>query len=307
MKYNKKHIILTGLFPVFWLMVKLFGASANFIETYYSNGIFSKISHILRMLFGWIPFSVGDAIVIFLIIKLIYRFFKLIRRKFKGFLNDLLELTSTLSVIYFCFYLFWGMNYFREPLYKNLDLEVSKYNTKELVSTTKFIIKKLNKTHLEIAKNDTILIEIPYTNEELFDKATNGYFEISKTYPQLKYQKKSVKKSLLSLPNMYSGTSGYINPITNEAQINSLIPRNTMPLVICHEMAHQIGWNAENEANFVGYLASIYNNDIYFKYSGYRMAFSYLISEVKKHDKDSYKQLWKSVNKGVIKDFVFKG
>jgi hypothetical protein len=68
-------------------------------------------------------------------------------------------------------------------------------------------------------------------------------------------------------------------------------------------MAHQLGIAAENEANFVGYLAALANEDIYFKYAANRMAFSYLISELRKHDKELYRTAMRNVNKGVIKDF----
>jgi hypothetical protein len=36
----------------------------------------------------------------------------------------------------------------------------------------------------------------------------------------------------------------------------------------CHEMAHQIGFASESECNFIGFLASVKNDDLYFKYSG---------------------------------------
>ncbi len=51
------------------------------------------------------------------------------------------------------------------------------------------------------------------------------------------------------------GFAGYLNPITNEAQVNALIPKNNYPATICHEIAHQVGIASESEANFVGYLA----------------------------------------------------
>ena len=54
---------------------------------------------------------------------------------------------------------------------------------------------------------------------------------------------------------------------------------------------------------FVGFLAANYNDDIYFKYASYRMAFGYCISEIRKRDKELAKELWQTVNKGIIKDY----
>ena len=44
------------------------------------------------------------------------------------------------------------------------------------------------------------------------------------------------------------------------------------------------GIAAENEANFVGFLASNSSDNIYFKYASYRMALVYCISELRKRD-----------------------
>ena len=58
----------------------------------------------------------------------------------------------------------------------------------------------------------------------------------------------SVKNSILSTPLSYMGFSGYINPFTLEAQINVNTPQLYLPTTICHEIAHQMGYSAENEA-----------------------------------------------------------
>ncbi len=131
----------------------------------------------------------------------------------------------------------------------------------------------------------------------------NGYKKLEKDFTQLSYKHKSVKSSLMSLFQTYNGTSGYLNPLTGEAQVNNRTPKTSYPTTTCHEMAHQIGFAAENEANFVGFLAANYNDDIYFKYSSYRMAFGYCVSEIRKRDSDLSKTLWLKVNKGVIKDY----
>ena len=107
----------------------------------------------------------------------------------------------------------------------------------------------------------------------------------------------------MSLLQTYNGTGGYLNPLTGEAQVNSRIPKTSYPTTTCHEMAHQIGFAAENEANFIGFLAANYNDNIYFKYASYRMAFGYCISELRKRDKNVSKELWKALNKGISKDF----
>lgn len=303
MKLNKKHIFLSVLLPIQVFLVQYLSQKTQFIEQYYANGIYPIISKFLRFVLGWLPFSFGDVLGIFLLISLIKGIYLLIKNRFKNTIPQLLKFTAILSIIYGCFYTFWGLNYFREPLAKNLGLTQSKYTTEQLISTTKKVIEQLNKYHLEITKNDTIKVNVPYSTKEIYKKSMNGYGNLTKTYPQLAYERASVKSSLVSLFQSYNGTSGYINPLTNEAQVNNMVPKTSMPTTTCHEIAHQIGWAAENDANFIGFLASISNNDVYFKYSGYRMAFSYLIRDVRKTNKKLATELWNDVHKGVLKDF----
>ena len=303
MKWNKKHIILALLLPIQMLLMQVIAKNPAFIERYYSNGIYPFISSFFRVVFGWIPFSVGDLLIAYGVFIFIRFLFLLIKNKLANFIPKMIHLVAVSSIIYYCFYLFWGLNYFREPLAKNLGFHQQKYTTEQLTKTTRYIIQKLNAYQIEITKNDTLKVHNTYQQKKMYQIAIDGYTNLSEEFPQLKYQFSSVKSSFMSLLQAYNGTSGYLNPLTGEAQVNDRIPKTSYPTTTCHEMAHQIGFAAENEANFVGFLASNYNDDIYFKYASYRMAFGYCIREIRKRDNTISKELWKTVNKGVIKDF----
>ena len=303
MKLNKKHIVLTIFLPIQILLLQFAASNPAFIEFYYSNGIYPVISSFFRIILGWVPFSVGDLLVAFGVFIFIRFLIRLIKTRFKNFIPKIIHFTAVLSVIYFCFYLFWGLNYYRENLTKTLKYEQQEYTTEQLQKVTEHIIKKLNYYQHKITESDTLKVENPYKQKEMYIMAATGYDNLSKDFPQLKYQFKSVKSSLMSLLQTYNGTSGYLNPLTGEAQVNDRIPKTSYPTTTCHEIAHQIGFAAENEANFVGFLAANYTNDLYFKYASYRMAFGYCISEMRKRDRNISKELWKTVNKGIAKDF----
>ncbi len=98
------------------------------------------------------------------------------------------------------------------------------------------------------------------------------------------------------------GYSGYLNPFTNEAQVNGFIPLYNFPMVSCHEEAHQLGFAAENETNFIGCLASLHSDDIYFNYSGTIFALRYCLREIRKRDKPKFEELKTLVNKGIFKN-----
>jgi len=303
MKINNKHLLLALFLPIQVVLVQLAAKNPAFIEQYYSKGIYPPIAAFLRIIFGWLPFSVGDLLIaalLFIFIRFIYR---LIRARFHLFFPKIIHFTAILSLLYFCFYLFWGLNYYRQPLADNLKYHQKKYSTSQLEKVTETIIKKLNYYQFNITKNDSIKVKNNYSQKDMYLMAIEGYKNLEKDFPQLKYKYKSVKSSLMSLVQTYIGTGGYINPLTGEAQVNDKTPKTGYPTTVCHEMAHQIGFAAENEANFVGFLAANYNDDVYFKYASYRMAFLYCISELRKRDVKKSQELWLKVHKGVLKDF----
>jgi hypothetical protein len=299
---NKKTAFALSIIPQV-LIVKLLSNYPKFIETYYSNGLYQFTSKIFRFVFGWLPFSVGDVfytIAGIYIMRWIYINRKRIISDTKSWLTDIF---IVVSLVYFMFHLFWGMNYYRLPLHKTLNLE-NTYTTEELIEVTEKLIEISNSVHIKITQNDTNKVEIPLNKKELLKSTTNGYMALAKIYPQLDYSPSSIKLSLYSLPLTYMGFGGYLNPFTNEAQIDGLIPLYKYPTTASHEIAHQVGYAAENETNFIGCLAAINNDNIYFKYSGYIFALKHCLNEIYRRDKDKYKSLVKLVNKGIIKNYL---
>lgn len=298
---NKK-LIITLLLIVQVLGISVLKHFPKHVEQFYSNGIYVYISKLMRYTFGWMPFSVGD---IFYTIAgiLAIRWLTLNRKRIlKDTINWLLDIGATASIAYFAFHMLWAFNYYRQPLYKSLDLEAD-YTTEQLVYFTKRLIEKSNGLHNQLAINDSTKIEMPFTKSEVFRKVRNGYEALSEEYPHLYYEPKSIKKSLYSTALTYMGFSGYLNPFTNEAQVNGLVPTYKFPTTSCHEAAHQLGYAAENEANFIGSLAAIHNDDIYFKYSGYTFALRYCLAEIFRRDKDIYYEILATVNLGIIKNY----
>ena len=245
----------------------------------------------------------GDLLVAFGVFIFIRFLIRLIKTRFKNFIPKIIHFTAVLSVIYFCFYLFWGLNYYRQPLYKNLEYKTTSYSNEELINLTKYLVSKLNQSHLTITKSDSLSVIVPHSNQEIYLLAKKGYKKLTENNSLFNYKYGRAKNSLISVFQSYNGTSGYLNPFTGEAQVNRLIPKTILPTTTTHEMAHQVGFAAENEANFIGFLAALSNDDPYFKYSAYRMATRYAIFELYKRDRDAFEIVYKTLNKGILIDF----
>ena len=284
------------------LFLKIIAFFPEFVEQFYSNGFYVFVSKILRITLGKIPFSVGDimyGILILYVLKSIWKTRKTWKQEWK---NNGLKVLSVLSVAYFLFHFLWGMNYYRQPLFEKMKIE-REYTDADLLDFTKKLITKTNKIHSQITKNDSLKVVFPYSNEQVFEMNLNGYQVLSNQYPFFEYSNPSIKKSLFSLPLTYMGFGGYLNPFTNEAQVNYLMPMYNAPTTSCHEMAHQMGFASESECNFIGFLASVKNENLYFQYSGYSYALRYCLSKWHARDEKVYKQLLKSVHPGILKNY----
>lgn len=302
MPKKRTRLILALLLPVQILLLQLLKYFPDLVENYYSRGLYPLISKISRYLFGWIPFSLGDLFYLLIAILAIRWIIKNIRRLRIEPVRFMIDIAATVSIVYFMFHILWGLNYYRQPLHVTLDLDYD-YTTEELVETTKRLIAKSNSMHRQLGYADSVKIDLPYTQREIFKKSTEGFVTLAKQYPDLAYSPKSLKKSGWSLGLTYMGYSGYYNPFSGEAQVNNLIKTYKFPVVSCHEEAHQIGFAAENEANFIATLATINNSDPYIQYSGYIFALRYCVNEISRRDKDTYDELLVTINPGILASY----
>ena len=296
-------LLALSIFPQI-LMLKLLTHYPQIVETYYSNLLYPFISKIFRLVFGWLPFSVGDLIYSMALIYMLSWLYKLSKKGFNQIRlkDDLIGIMVAGSSVYFMFHLLWGLNYYRIPIEQRLNLN-SEYTTTALIEVTKKLIVSSNALHSEISKDPSKQFEIPYNFKKISKKVTQGYTALSISYPFLTYETPSQKQSLYSLPLAYMGFSGYLNPFTNEAQVNSKMPVNSMPLTLAHEQAHQLGYAAESEANFVAFLATYNHKDPYFRYAAYTFALRYCLKDLYKRDKTTFEVLTNEIHSGITKDF----
>lgn len=296
---KKTYKILTFLLPIQIIIVTILSKYPQWIETYYSNGFYTYYATFLRFLFWKIPFSIGDIAYILLA-------FYIVRSLWKSIVNkqfSLYKIFSFLSVIYLLFYLNWGLNYYREPIHKRLHFSNDNYTMSELVQFTENLIEKTNSIHISLTNNDTLVVKNTMTDEELIKNSKIAYNQVFKKHPQLKCTYLSSKNSLFSISLSYAGFSGYLNPFTGEAQINSKAPPNSKPFTSCHEIAHQMGIAFEDEANFMAYITTIKSSNLYYQYSGYTSALSYCLRNLSKNNYQNYQNLIKKINSGILKDW----
>lgn len=294
---------LTRIAVFFILLVLIFSLKAypESVERYYSGGFYSYIRGWFQFLFNYIPFSAGDvlyiAVVVLLAIGLIQLLKLVLRKKFRDagflFLGFILKLEIALSG----FYLLWALNYFRQPALERLDLQNYEYNQAQLVTVTSMLIDSANTSRSLLRESD-----LKVSNPEIIEPAVEAIKSLESFDPPLNPIKPIAKKSLISPVLNYLGTAGYYNPFTGEAQFNSQMPIYTRPFVACHEMAHQMGVGAEDEANFVGFIAGKSSGNRLLKYSAYYVAAQEFMTEVWRADSTAFKQMKERISPAVLND-----
>ncbi len=300
-KLTKQQWLAITIIPQF-IVVKLLSGHESFVETYYSQGIYPLISKIFRYVLGWLPFSFGDLMYTMLIVLILRSLFLLIRSKFKHWKSFVGSAFASVSIVYFLFHALWGLNYYRQPLNESLGIE-NEYTKEDLIQLTERLIVKSNILHSQLANSDSSAVVYAFAKADIFNKTITGYETLKQQFPQLDYPPKSIKTSLLSYPLSVMGYSGYLNPISLEAQINGLMPQYHWPVVSCHEQAHQLGFAKENEANFMAVLATINNPDPYFQYSGSIFALRYCLNDLHRRDATLAKRLREKVRPGIYANY----
>jgi hypothetical protein len=300
--YVKRKYVLP-LFLVFQIVfLKVLVFFPEFVERWYSNGLYVFLSKTSRTLLGQIPLSVGDILYGILIVYLLVRIVKTRKSWRLAWKDNLLKIASSLSIAYFLFHFLWAFNYYRVPLFKKMGIK-KEYTMEELIAFTQKLIVKTNTLHLQITTNKNVKVTNPYSQDSIFTMTQNGYDNLAKEHSFFVYKIPSQKKSLFSLPLTYMGFGGYLNPFTNEAQVNAKIPKYGFPNVVCHEMAHQIGYGSESECNFIGFLACIKNDDLYFQYSAYANALRYCLANIALKDETTFEKLKTTLHPGILENY----
>ncbi len=274
--------------------LKIFSLNPNRIEQQYAHGIYLKIAQVLRFIWGAVPISVGDLLYAGVTIWAICGAVKLIKQWRNKTLNKSRMRALALRFLFFglctyvLFYGLWGLNYSRVGIAGQLHLDEKTACTKQDVDTlVERLSTQLNRLAGQLLPTHRDSFN---THKKLFSQGEQLYKLAAIRYPFLNYKHYSVKPSLYSYLGNYLGFQGYYNPITGEAQVNTTVPISVQPFVLAHEMAHQLGYAKESEANFVAFLACRMHPSTHFKYSVYFDVYNYAVGAL--FYADSVKARW---------------
>ncbi len=292
MKIKALRWFFFGICVVFSLIFNLAAWMSADFSDYYTNNIFMRITPVYGRFTSLFPFSVGEMMLVFLVVMAVVFVIYLILLPFsylsgrKRAVNDkggLQRLTGFLGGFYLnvltilvpvvmvimtinCFVL-----YHCSPLRAS---EKSSYHDLEELSTLRdYIVTKCNDLSLQFPRDESGCIIYEGDMDQSAKEAMAGIYDGKNRLNGFFVTPKALLFSgFMSQQNM----QGYYFPFSMEANYNDDMYIMNKPFTMCHELAHTHGYIYEDEANFLGYLACINSDDPIFVYSGYLGVLNYV-------------------------------
>ena len=272
-----------------WLLMALailvFSFFPDAVATYFSFGLFQYIGLGLRSLTGDIKMPIGEYVylilIIILIINSILSLYKLKNKiNTESFRTNLFrfgkQLTLKLVQLYVVFMLIWGLNYQKSSPAKSFDLKMdTSYTAVQLDSLSLYLMKELNKTRQILSDSVIEKTEV----DQVFRNSILNYRLVKNKFPQLHLEKPILKEAAFPSWGDYIGYLAFYQPITGEAIVRTDVPLLTLPYTSCHELAHQMGYASEAEANFIAFVVATESSDALLRYSMLLQMFTYCQSE----------------------------
>lgn len=306
--FRYKRIWLLLLAPLGLLLTLMAKVDNGWVEGVHSKYVYPFFANV----FGWVvslfPFSVLELLILLgvlaLLFYLVWSVVQICRNRtvWKNRLYRLgLNLLGGLSVVYFCFVLFMGLNYYRDPITRHMELSVRESTKEELYDLCELLVIDCNfyRQKLQEDENGVALL----LNEDFSDVAEGArtaYAALEKKLPVLEMADVRNKPLLTSKLFSMVMTTGIYIPF--ESGINIDVPEFSLPATMCHELTHFRGFMAEDEANFLSYLACKSSDRADFRYSGSLMAFQYAFSALYDEDVDLARKAAQLCDKGVLRD-----
>lgn len=295
------------------LIYKITEDQPQWVDKYYSQGIFNIINFPGKLFVAIFPFSIGEILLIagiislltytiITIIGILKKIFKRSNPSFVPLVKYLLIWVSIVSYTLTFFIIFGGLNYNRSTFSSISGLEIKAAPVEELEQLCTYLGKMAGEARIMLQKDSSGVVCSDISVNHLLKNAKEGYDALKNKYSFFDGTYPIPKKVLLSRIMCYEGITGIYPYILPEPLINYETPIFELPHTICHEQAHQRGFAREDEANYISYLACINNPEPIYKYSGYYSALVYSINALNKHSPEAFQRCKKAMDPGIFLD-----
>ena len=339
--HPRRIYLLALLLDLLALAANQLAARSSAFANAYSHYVYRVLSLSIGSVTGLLPFSVVELLLYAMILFVLFDFVKqlcralrvgaacvhsehvsqdaqthllaAVARPLRHFLGHLFLILSALLVLYV---FLCGINYHRTSFSEEADLSVTLdehgtvYDEADLIALCDYLVTEINDTEAQLdvscigqtmetpKPSAAWLWHAGRTGQRAMEKLGQRYSRLSGHYP---FPKPILNTWLLSVQQ----TTGVYSPFTVEANYNRDIAYYDIPFTICHELSHLRGYMQEEEANFIGVLATIGADDLYFNYSGYVSAWVYAGNALARVDSTAFATLYSRINARTRQDMLY--
>lgn len=319
--HPRRIYLLALLLDLLALAANQLAARSSAFANAYSHYVYRVLSLGIGSVTGLLPFSVVELLLYATILCVLFDFVKQLRRAIRSgiarpllhFLGHLFLLLSALLVLYV---FLCGINYHRTSFSEEAGLSVTideggtVYDEADLLALCDYLVTEINDTEAQLdvsyigqttetpKASAAWLWHAGRTGQRAMEKLGQRYSRLAGHYP---FPKPILNTWLLSVQQ----TTGVYSPFTVEANYNRDIAYYDIPFTICHELSHLRGYMQEEEANFIGLLATIGADDLYFNYSGYVSAWVYAGNALARIDSTAFATLYARINARTRQDMLY--
>ena len=197
-----------------------------------------------------------------------------------------------------CNTLLYGLNDYAGPVAEDVRLDMTDYTVAELSEATKYYRDKANALADSVARDGKGKLKLPEF-KELTLLAGGGFENLTYRHAISLFAGSTAPVKKLGFAFLYGGKTGVTVPLTGEACVNPNVPAIAMPFAICKEMSKRMTIAREEDAKYAAFLASVANDSIAFKYSGYCIAYYYCYNTLAQVPTSTAQQNAKNMAAGV--------
>lgn len=311
-RHIKVQLWLLLAFPVNLLLLLLADCFPAFIEEIYAEKIRPVCLKVIGFLPGLLPFSLAEVLILFAVLgAAVWLVFFILRVKRRGEKLSLLlfDVLTRLLSLTLCgillFNLLYGLCYYRKnTCVYSLDIHID-YEDEDIAHIASYMTLQLNEARKKAGLNEKEPYSFRLSYEELAEGCREAYRLLGERYPVYAGDYGNPKPVALSVPWTYTYVMGMYFPFTGEANYNTNIPSVELSHTVLHEMAHQRGIAAEDEANYAAFLAGLYATDTRIAYSALFESWSLVMSTLHRRNGNLYQSVLSLADEGVLSDLAY--
>jgi len=285
---RKKRLWCILLVPFSILLTRLAHANPAATERWFSMGVYRVITETYGRVFGYLPFSVFQILIILFPLAALgyvgYEIYSIVKKRDlrkKHAIRLTANSAFTVGILWLMFTLGAGLNYARLEFGDIIGLEARPSSVAELAALTEILVGHVNEISPQVQRNQyghmvvsaNSMAALSQEARVIFRTAGNNFPVLQGFVPHVKPIIYSRFMSRLRIVGVYA-------PWTMEAHVNIHVMHYHIPVTMLHELAHFRGIMREDEANFVAWLVGYHSGHPDFMYASAMLALSYAAGQL---------------------------